>query len=130
MQEIKYCVAFYFIFGLLILGLLISCSQQGIIVTADTTKIKGLDDCFVQLGTPIESGGPILKRLCIQDIDKVLAFSKLEETRSKEIKSLLCGKKADPVKFKKYFDSLNKKERFNLIKAFEFYGYEINAYGC
>ena len=122
----SYCLVLF----LAILGFLVSCSKKGIIVTADTTKIKGVDDSFSQLGTPIESGGPILKRLCSRDIDKVLAFSKLEESRSKEIKALLCGKDADPVRFKEYFDSLSKEERLGLTRALEFYGYEINAYGC
>ncbi len=109
---------------------LLSCSKQAVIITPDPDVFKDSIGCFAFLGGSIEEGGPFLKKLCQEDIDKILSFSNLADTESQKAKRLICGEEANPETFKKFFDSLNPKKKKSLIRAFEFFGYNINAYGC
>ena len=110
--------------------LLAACSRQAVIVTADPEVMADSNDCFALLGTPIESGGPILKKLCSSDLDKIISFARIKEEHGQKIRELICSPNATPETFKKYFSSLTAQEKARLIKAFEFYGYNINGYGC
>ncbi len=107
-----------------------SCAQKGVVVTADPERLSELDGCFALLGASVNSGGPILKRLCSQDIDKIVSFSHLEKGKSAKLKMLLCGDEANPEKFKNFFKSLTTKEKARIIRSFELFGYNINGYGC
>ncbi len=115
---------------LLVVLLLAACSRHGVIVTASPEVMADSNDCFALLGTPIESGGPILKKLCSSDIDKIISFARIEDEHGQKIRELICSPVATPEAFKKYFSSLSAQEKTRLIKAFEFYGYNINGYGC
>ncbi len=121
-----------FTFILLFWGLLLfsSCSRQGVIVSADRERLSDMEGCFQLLGTSVETGGPILKRLCTQDIERIISFSKLSEDHGAKVKELVCGPKATPEKFKTFFESLPTRERTRLIRSFEMFGYNINGYGC
>ena len=114
----------------LIFLLLAACSRQAVIVTADPEVMADPNDCFALLGAPIESGGPILKKLYSSDLDKIISFARIKDEHGQKIRELICSPSATPEAFKKYFSSLPAQEKARLIKAFEFYGYNINGYGC
>ncbi len=121
-----------FTFIPLFLGILLftSCSRQGVFVTADPELLSNMEGCFQLLGTSVETGGPILKRLCAQDIERIISLSRLSGDNGAKVRDLVCGPEATPEKFKTFFQSLPTNERARLIRSFEMFGYNINGYGC
>ena len=115
---------------LIIIVIFCSCAQKGVIVTADPQKFGELEGCFDFLGASVEQGGPIVKRLCSQDINKIVSFSRLNNQKGERLKALVCGDKADPEKFKTFFQALTPAEKSRVIRSFELFGYNINGYGC
>ena len=107
-----------------------ACSKKAVIVTADRERLSDMDGCFALLGTSVESGGPILKRLCNRDIEKIVALANLDSEQGQRLIDLICGPEASPEAFKKFFESLPPHQRQRLIRSFETYGYNINSYGC
>ncbi len=89
-----------------------------------------MDGCFALLGSPVESGGPIVKRLCNKDIDKIVSLAKLSKEQGERLVELICGPNASPEGFKQFFQSLPSDKRQRLIRSFEIFGYNVNGYGC
>ncbi len=129
-QKIGHAGLLLLVLSVLSACLTCSCSRQAVIVTASPEVIKGSSDCFALLGAPVEEGGPILEKLCSRDIDKILTFARIGEEHGLKIKELICSAGTSPASFKEFFTSLPSQEKARLIKAFEFYGYDINGYGC
>jgi len=101
-----------------------------VIVTADPDIIKGCDGSFALLGSQSNSARGLLLRLCTRDLSGILEMSGLDPGEKGEIQRLLCTSSGSPEKFKKFFSQLTPRQRSALTRAFEFFGYEINGYGC
>ena len=115
---------------LIIAFILVSCARQAVMVTTDSKDSGSSHESYAILGDSVETGGALLHELCSSDIEKIISFAHLKPDHGKKIKALICEPSASPQAFKKYFYSLPSKEKARLIRAFEFYGYNINGYGC
>ncbi|NPA94631.1 MAG: hypothetical protein GXO58_04305 [Thermodesulfobacteria bacterium] len=89
-----------------------------------------MDGCFGLLGASVETGGPLIKRLCSTDITSIVSFANLEPDKEKRLLELMCGPEASVEKFKTFFKTLPVGQRKRLIRSFETFGYTINDYGC
>ena len=110
--------------------ILCACTQKAVIVTANSEQLNDMDGCFGLLGASVETGGPLIKRLCSSDINKIISFANLDPDKEKRLLELMCGPDASTEKFKAFFNGLQPNQRKRLIRSFETFGYRINDYGC
>jgi hypothetical protein len=106
---------------------LTGCTKPAVLMTKGAPEHREGFKGWYTLGADTQNS--VRESLCSGDLEKVFGYSALDPGQQEELRSLICDGGDAVERCSRFFSDLPADVRLDLIRAFEFYDYYVNAYG-